>query len=73
MINHYAIGVAAKLEDDVTPGLLRIIDGLTRAQLSARPRGLQRDAHRRTILAARLTALWALRLNLLAQELRRDR
>lgn len=31
MIEAYAIGVAAKLEDDVTPGLLRIIDGLTRA------------------------------------------
>ena len=31
MIESYAIGVAAKLEDDVTPALLRIIDGLTRA------------------------------------------
>ena len=31
MIDAYAIGVAAKLEDDVSPGLLRIIDGLMRA------------------------------------------
>ncbi len=31
MIEAYAIGVAAKLEDGVTPALLRIIDSLTRA------------------------------------------
>ena len=31
MINAYAISVAARLEDETTPGLLRIIDALTRA------------------------------------------
>jgi len=31
MIEHYAIGVQAKLEDNVTPALLRIIDSLTKA------------------------------------------
>lgn len=33
MIEAYAIGVAAKLEDGVTPGLIKIIDSLTRANM----------------------------------------
>lgn len=43
-----------------------------RAQLATPPRR-KTGTTRRTILAARLHALWALRLNLMAQELRRDR
>ena len=35
MIENFAISVAAKLEDGVTPNLLRIIDGLTRANVAA--------------------------------------
>ena len=35
MIENFAVSVAAKLEDGVTPNLLRIIDGLTRANVAA--------------------------------------
>ena len=44
-----------------------------RAQLATQPRRRNRDGRRRTAIAERLQALWALRLNLMAQELRRDR
>lgn len=49
MIEAYAIGVAAKLEDGVTPGLLKIIDALTRAntlmmEFSSSVRNLSRSS-----------------------------
>lgn len=49
MIEAYAIGVAAKLEDGVTPGLLKIIDALTRAnslmqEFSASVRSLSKSS-----------------------------
>ena len=47
MIEAYAIGVSARLEDDISPGLLRIIDSLTRAntamlEFSANARNISR-------------------------------
>ncbi len=44
-----------------------------RAQLETPQHRRRRDARRRSVIAERLHALWVLRLNLMAQELRRDR
>lgn len=44
-----------------------------RAQLAPQQHRRRRHACRRSVIAERLHALWVLRLNLMAQELRRDR
>ncbi len=56
----------------MTPAAIDTEMRQARAQL-ATPQRQRRDARRRTAIAERLHALWVLRLNLMAQELRRDR
>ena len=56
----------------MTPTAIETEMRQARAQLSTPPRRRRRDDRRRTALAARLTALWHLKLNLAAQEVRRE-
>ncbi len=56
----------------MTPTAIETEMRQARAQLTTPPRRRPRDDRRRTAIAARLTALWQLKLNLAAQEVRRE-
>lgn len=57
----------------MTPTAIEAEMSQARAQLANPTRRRRRDDRRRTAIAERLHALWAIRLNLLAQDVRRDR
>ncbi|OIQ80496.1 hypothetical protein GALL_377510 [mine drainage metagenome] len=57
----------------MTPAAIDAEMRQARAQLVTQQHRRRRDSRRRSVIAERLHALWVLRLNLMAQELRRDR